>query len=827
MDPPNITFPVTIDGVQAAAVLDLRQPSSFMSGPFSVAMWGHAYGLRRVAVPSMTSDVSYIGMQPCSFEDPRIQILLGRDWFYSVSVFPHVWKYYSTSSGASSVPLSHLDSLFNWESVSLFSNCNERFVIDACAMHGLTDFGYGETNLKARLIRHLLSGMCAGNEYPGCTEVARQSRTNQRGPLASYCVSRLLQQGNRYNIDSALALSCAILFPYIAVSDEDRNVDRAALLLSYSRAVVLLFERAPSVSELNPIDVENLHTDDLRSAALAHGLRFDTADDDELRRDLLNHLLGDTCSEARFGLRSDGFRVETFEGCQSFDDDALLLATGFQWRKSKTCALRFHEVERLLGVLGAKSLRHLASILGIASNARSRSNKLRADIAAYLRVHRKGKTSEWERLLPSLVPSAVNVEDPSTSWPRVASDGIKKRVLSLFRRATGKDALQSFSCAVCGENKLVNSERLQLMKDELDLSLLDVSRLTGRGGDGRFAEFERSDTLNNLALNRRGLSTLEGGVIRLDMCRDCHACLRRGKLPSFALANDMVLGDVPEALRGLTPVEEALIARCRAKSWIVHLRESDVKGMAQRGMKGHVIVYPQHPEGLRNVLPPPVEDLQRYICVVFVGSQKPSQSWFNTKASPLLVRQEKIRRALQFLKQANPLYADVEIDEGALSALPENAMLPFRVQHKTGEGTEEMLTDRYDGVVDAVMYQSRQEREANGSDQIVFDSVVVTDVDENTSLKDKRLAAMRHLRTAGKGHVAVPHDLNPVNEFRNPELFPMMYPTLFPYGRGGFDSTDRPVNVSTEAHIRHLLHLTDSRFQEHFSFIFVAFNMMQ
>ena len=29
-----------------------------------------------------------------------------------------------------------------------------------------------------------------------------------------------------------------------------------------------------------------------------------------------------------------------------------------------------------------------------------------------------------------------------------------------------------------------------------------------------------------------------------------------------------------------------------------------------------------------------------------------------------------------------------------------------------------------------------------------------------------------------------------MNEFCNPDLFPMMYPTLFPYGLGGFENTN-------------------------------------
>ena len=36
----------------------------------------------------------------------------------------------------------------------------------------------------------------------------------------------------------------------------------------------------------------------------------------------------------------------------------------------------------------------------------------------------------------------------------------------------------------------------------------------------------------------------------------------------------------------------------------------------------------------------------------------------------------------------------------------------------------------------------------------------------------------------------------PVREYDNPSFFPGMYPTLYPYGTGGFEDPTRPVTVS-------------------------------
>ena len=46
---------------------------------------------------------------------------------------------------------------------------------------------------------------------------------------------------------------------------------------------------------------------------------------------------------------------------------------------------------------------------------------------------------------------------------------------------------------------------------------------------------------------------------------------------------------------------------------------------------------------------------------------------------------------------------------------------------------------------------------------------------------------MKHMKSDGGNFLQIPHANKPVNEFYNPELLPMTYPTLFPYGIGGFE----------------------------------------
>ena len=105
-------------------------------------------------------------------------------------------------------------------------------------------------------------------------------------------------------------------------------------------------------------------------------------------------------------------------------------------------------------------------------------------------------------------------------------------------------------------------------------------------------------------------------------------------------------------------------------------------------------------------------------------------------------------------------------------------------------------------------------------------NVVITDIDAHAPASDLKAAALRHFKKGG-AFLAVPHESVPVNEFFNPVLFPMLYPTLFPYGIGGIEDKCRTVATSFENHVKHLLSLADRRFQEHYSFLFTAFNVIQ
>ncbi|KAF8157746.1 hypothetical protein K438DRAFT_1620612, partial [Mycena galopus ATCC 62051] len=114
--------------------------------------------------------------------------------------------------------------------------------------------------------------------------------------------------------------------------------------------------------------------------------------------------------------------------------------------------------------------------------------------------------------------------------------------------------------------------------------------------------------LRDILIDRDGVSfPSDGGDPVLSLCSECQSSLRKGKLPPLSLANKTFLGPVPEELKDLTVIEEAMIARSRSKCWIIQLKEENqdlVLPNTQHGIKGHIIVYPQQPSALATILPP-------------------------------------------------------------------------------------------------------------------------------------------------------------------------------------------------------------------------------
>ena len=260
------------------------------------------------------------------------------------------------------------------------------------------------------------------------------------------------------------------------------------------------------------------------------------------------------------------------------------------------------------------------------------------------------------------------------NWPDMLSTELKDSLVADFKNQTSSRALKLFVCACCGE-AMFRDDCRELSSEDVDFNLFRP--LSG----GLPMELPYSDgPLRGLLLCPAGVREHRDSLPTITVCSSCWSSLQRSHVPNLALANDTYLGDVPVELQELTFVEELMIGLCRAKCCIFQLTENRSEGISpisQSAFRGHVIIYPQNPSSVASFLPPSIEDITSLICILFIGSSKPTLKWLHDRARPLAVRAQKVRSALLWLKKNNALYHNILLNESVLSSLPEKIVVPL------------------------------------------------------------------------------------------------------------------------------------------------------
>ena len=109
----------------------------------------------------------------------------------------------------------------------------------------------------------------------------------------------------------------------------------------------------------------------------------------------------------------------------------------------------------------------------------------------------------------------------------------------------------------------------------------------------------------------------------------------------------------------------------------------------------------------------------------------------------------------------------------------------------------------------------------------ILESVLISDVDVHASPNELKVAAICHLTAKGNRILQISCGHDPEPDFGNFNLFPKMFPSLFPYGIGTLEDPSQRKNISLCTHIKHLLQLTDDCFQTCHTFQFITFNILQ
>jgi hypothetical protein len=466
--------------------------------------------------------------------------------------------------------------------------------------HGLHDRNLNRNECERALCYHILNGLCAA--IPADNNLRRSACSD----ISGSCSSPAELQNVIFGLvieHVALRMSLKTFRRLCASIDirEHAFAQRKVLIARFQERRDRLQRVVRKQSLLELFD----HFDGMRkpmliNIAIGHGLQVDSSwTIDDLRNAITKHVTGGQCCSP-----ADEDRPTQ---CQSISDELTVKDPELD----SSDEIQSRILESIVDKLSASPLRRILQIHEVPFEKGDSISQLRRRLRKYTRSLRKGKRCHLERHLET----NRRLRQVRAEWPRIVPNDLKERIHKLFREQTSSERLKEFTCASCAQSRFVD-ERAVLPASELDSELLRRPDMHDMDVDTDSDDDEESERqqpwldsdcvppvlpftdgpLQNLLLDPAGVDFGDDGEPALSLCQECCFSLEKGVVPPLSLANRMFLGEVPDELKDLTAVEESMIALCRAKCCIVQLKEDNENAtntINQRGMKGHIIIYPQ------------------------------------------------------------------------------------------------------------------------------------------------------------------------------------------------------------------------------------------
>ena len=144
------------------------------------------------------------------------------------------------------------------------------------------------------------------------------------------------------------------------------------------------------------------------------------------------------------------------------------------------------------------------------------------------------------------------------------------------------------------------------------------------------------------------LTSIDGSIY---ICHTCHTALKSGKIPAQSKANRMALDEIPDELKDLNNLELHIICK-----WILFIKLVKLPRGKQKGIKGAAVNVPADLGPACNLLPR-LPTNAHIVSLKLKRKLEYKQAYLHDT-----IRPEKVITALYYLKNNNPLYADIEIN---------------------------------------------------------------------------------------------------------------------------------------------------------------------
>ncbi|KAJ7191442.1 hypothetical protein GGX14DRAFT_537861 [Mycena pura] len=369
---------------------------------------------------------------------------------------------------------------------------------------------------------------------------------------------------------------------------------------------------------------------------------------------------------------------------------------------------------------------------------------------------------------------------------------LRHKIISGMCEDVDPSLLEESGCAVCGQ--LTPTVQLTNLKDvQLNWDILCNDGVT------RKERFHVHDPIEDvpgpvLANNCDGI------------CISCKARMRKGFAPVHSLSNHLWAGEIPRQLQNLSFAEKMLIAKVRHNRCVVRVASGRGK------MSANAIMFATPIVKLYNVLPPTKDEVSEVLAFVFLAPTRPTEQDF--VRTPMLVRRQYIKDALDWLKLNHSDYVDLDISLENLNSLPE-AGIPCGVDWKPIE------EDKSNNIAAATSVHDQGDELGTEAGPCSFSVAGITGEEYGLAdMKTLKTKALAHLKKGGEV-LGVGQSDEAQSLYHNVQLYPQMFPWLFPYGKGGIGN---PLHKKT---LKLLLMYHDKRFQTDFYFPMIAFNDIQ
>ncbi|KAK7023591.1 hypothetical protein VNI00_016630 [Paramarasmius palmivorus] len=228
-------------------------------------------------------------------------------------------------------------------------------------------------------------------------------------------------------------------------------------------------------------------------------------------------------------------------------------------------------------------------------------------------------------------------------------------------------------------------------------------------------------------------------------------------------------------------------------------------------MKANAMAFEAPTPKVYDILPPPRDDIDEVLAVLFTGPSKPSADDFTR--TPLLVRKSVVKEALTWLILNHRDYSDVKLSEEHLSQYDETTP-PCSIIWREADSNK---------TIESMSVDDNNPEDGTESGQCPFTVHGILGDNLPGYTKDEIKGIATSYFNQGGKVLAVGHKQEGESIWKNPSLYPKMFPWLFPYGYGGVGTCD----ISDSAHKKYLLMYYDKRFQTDENFPIVAFSHEQ